>query len=498
MFSAVRIGGGRRAKYVAPAGVADPYDWYPALDLNDVPFHTAAGSWGAQQTVQAVVEPTITRSVTVTTEADLASALAITGSRVYADFSTTNDLALTGSKTDVELIIPSGRSFRGIVIGSFAQAATLTRVRVRGGTLGQFSGGTIGGNLTFLANTHTDIHVDGVQFASLNADSAGVVTSFYDTSSPLATRFAITNTRSHCEEAAHYVYANHFVFAGNTTFTGRNPDVSNASSEAWCIRGRGSPVLIYDNYLRGQKFHRARVAPTVTFDDPQYSWVSGNTFVDLRQARIWNATANADDNAPVTPGANRYTDATWFVDNAVYAEASDGSGLAPNIEGDNVATYLRFTGNSFYGDFAQSTLNTASSASAATDKDVSTGNSFNAIQAPPAWNRAGDPTGVDLPYMSANAIVDAAPFLTPDPLGSLSFTASWSADASADGFVIYVSTKSRASATLDLYPWRYLAAAGTTSLVISNVFSGTKYYRVQPYDAGVLGTVSAESSATPA
>lgn len=467
------------------------YAPYPSLDLNTIPFHTGAGAWGAQQAIIAPTPPTITREVTVTNAAALSTELRTPGTRVIVDFSTTADISVVGSVVDAELVVPDTVSLGNILIGRYLDTAQVTRLRVRGSTLGTLSGGNIA-VLTLLSNNTNNIHIDGIRFRSGNNKNCGMNYTFYygaGANEDIANYTAITNCQFHSEENCGYILSNHLVIAGNCTSSGVNTDTTAGEDEAWCFRTRGAPCVIYDNYLKGRKYHRFRIAPRINTSATQHCYVANNTMVDLNQGRIsWFGFHSADNVA---------TDAitgAWFINNVVYAENQDGD-TAISLEFPNVSTYARVTGNTFYGDFSQGTLASEENIIDATDTDFTTGNAFNSIAAYPDYDRVGSPESLQLNTWTSN--VPYQPFGIKPSGSALSFSVSYTNTTGETGYMVFVSKRSRSSSDPKLYPYRYVAAADTTSLSITDSNAGTKYVRTAPFTNTTLGTVSSQTAYSP-
>lgn len=107
-------------------------------------------------------------------------------------------------------------------------------------------------------------------------------------------------------------------------------------------------------------------------------------------------------------------------------------------------------------------------------------------------------SGQDATLSGGSAGSGDVPSQTPLPSGSLSFTVQWADGDGEAGYVIYVSTSSQTYPDPSLYAYRYLAASGSSSLLISNVQSGTKYVRVAAHQSNYVGDLGHEVSYTPA
>lgn len=471
----------------APSGT-DPHPQYAALDRNTLPFHAGSGAWGAQVPLQGANPPVITRTVTVTSTVQANTEAATPGTRIIMDYDTTSGVLIQGSFSDLDIVIPSGRSLGAFTIGTYSVDASLQRIRIRGDTVGTYSGGSLA-SIEFLANVKEDYIIDGVSCRG------GVVTSlWYDGGGhapyPTVTRSAIVNCRFHSEQAVALWYSDHCLWAGNCFSSGVNYSPIPGSDESWDVRSRGAPFVHYDNDFRGTKFHRTRHAPHYerTSLPPEYLYIANNRYVDLHEARIF---------AIFPDSLNASTDTlagVWFVNNTVYAENGTGE-TTPSMDAVKVSNYARFINNTFYGDFTQSMLNSSSSVSEATSKDFATGNTFSAIAAIPAYTRAGDPNVIPLPYM-AFTIVEEFTF---KPVSTLSITVTTSTAPGTSGQVLFGSYRDRGSLTdPSVYPMRKLISNSATSTVITSVPAGIKYIRPCPYTGSTFGTPGAQASYTPA
>lgn len=481
-------------RYNPPASGGGGTDLYPGttLDLNTIEFHTTSGAWGAQQTVLPPTPPTITREVTVTNPTDMETELKVPGTRVIANFNTTVDCNVLGFITDAELVIPTGSQLGPMTMGGAINNRSINRLRIRGDTFGTNGGGIVG-KISILGADVNDVHCDGINFNGQGNGGFQVERLEVAGVQQYAERIALTNCRLTALEATFLSAANHLVVWGCSFSSGRGPTGSSSSIEAWCIRNNGGPAIYANNYFHGRSFHRIRNHPRVVAGaTPQYVWMKNNTMVDICQARlVWLSRVGSHT-------ADDVIDAAWFENNECWAENADGQ-TAPSLDlsAMSASGYVRVSNNIFHGDFTQSVLNGQDSLCPASNEDWTTGNTYGAITTLPTPDRAGDPEAIPLSGGSG-AIIQAYPFRSDIPVGTLSITATWPADATADGFIVYVSRRSRATNDATLYPWTYLAGPGTTSLVINELVSGTVYVRVAPYIGSTIGTVGAQNSYTPA
>lgn len=365
-----------------PAAVVDSsaYSLYPSLDLNTIPFHVGAGAWGAQAVVQAPAAPITTTNVSVSTWADFESAC-LAGARqitVTASISGVGN-PVSGSCADLDIIVNPGVIINNPIFGLFGQGNAVTRIRLRGPTLGTYSGGQVH-NMRFFGLS-TDIHIDGI---GLTGGGPAKEVAIETASSLNHQRMAITNCRGMAGNAFYLGNVGNLVVAGCSVYSGADLTPVSPNDEAWnfrCTEGKG-PVIFFDNDLRNPRFHNIRVHPNNAALNQGYVWASQNLILDYEEARIfWAGRASAGDSGNLL-GA-------WLVGNSIYAEDNDPV-FTPDIEIEH-CPYGRVTGNTFYGDF---TVNDIYLRAEVIDGDK-TGNTFNGSVTEPAWSRVGDPTGLD-------------------------------------------------------------------------------------------------------
>ena len=469
-------------------------DYYPGTtyDLNQIAFHIAAGDWGPRQIVDKVVAPTITREVTVTNPTDMETELKVPGTRVIANFNTTADCNVLGFVTDAELVIPTGSQLGPMTIGGAINGRSVNRLRIRGDSFGT-PGGGITGKISILGLDVNDVQCDGINFNGQGNGGFQVERLESGGNQQYAERIALTNCRLTALEATYLTAANHLIVWNCSFSSGRGPTGSSSSIEAWDIRNNGGPAIYVDNYFHGRSFHRIRNHPRVVAGStPQYVWIAGNVMIDICQARlIWlsRVGSHTSDDA---------IDAAWVHDNESWAENADGQ-TAPSLDLSAMSPtgYVRVINNVFRGDFTQAVLNGLASLCPASDMDWATGNAFNAISTLPTPGAAGDPEAIPLSGGSGG-IIQPYPFRSDIPVGTLSATVTIVPDGGADGCIVYMSRRSRASGDATLYPWTFLTTAAASSYVITDLVSGTIYVRYAHYTGGVIGPLSAQASYTPA
>lgn len=365
--------------------VAEPYPWYPALDLTRIPFHTGAGPWGPRAAIVAPAPPYTTRSVRVSSAAEFAAEARIPQTRITVAAQFIGPVVVLGDVTDVDIVVPPGHRVAQLTIGRYAPPSTSQRVRVRGTTPGVHSGGLIG-RLTFGSMAAiSDIIIDGVD---LNGEDGNGGHLLWDFVRP-AERVAVVNIRGHGVGPASLEPGGvNIVIAGNRIMSGARPREMNGYPEGWGIRG-GGRIVVYDNRIDGTRYHRVRVHPVP--GPPQYAWVANNTFVDPHEARIFSVFEQSGRFSHRSAGA-------WAVCNRVYAHSTC---ISPSFDAMH-ANYAMLTSNVFFGSITEA-LQRAQQAAHGPGRDYLTGNTFSAWQAPPAWQAPGDPTTtVPLPLVAGS------------------------------------------------------------------------------------------------
>lgn len=366
------------------ASVAEPYRWYPSLDLARIPFHAAEGPWGPRAPIAAPAPPVTRRTVRVTSAAQFATEALVPGTRVIIDADYIGPTVLFGDVTDLDIVVPPGRTVARLWIGRYNPPSTTRRVRVRGTTPGQHSGGLIG-NLVFYSGPATDLIIDGVDLNGDDGQGGGLLLHLARSSE----RVAVVNIRGHGVGAAFLGVSDDIVFAGNRILSAARPGEVNGWPEGWGLRVGGDRIVVYDNRIDGTRYHRVRVHPEP--GQQQYAWVANNTFVDPREARIF-AAIDMSGRKPVS-----HSTAVWALCNLAYAHSSciPGSFEAPH------ANYARVTSNTYFGSITEADLRHRQ-AWHGPGRDYLSGNRFAAWRSPPAWETPGDPATVPLPPVKAD------------------------------------------------------------------------------------------------
>lgn len=366
--------------------VVEPYRWYPLLDLARVPFHTASGPWGPRAPIAAPAPPATTRTVRVTSASQLAAAALVPGTLIVVDAEYVGNAVVFGDVTDIDIVVPRGRTVGQLIIGRYTPPSTTRRVRIRGTTPGSHSGGLLG-HISFASSLATDIIIDGVDLNGANGRGGSLLWAFGGG----VERAAVVNIRGHGVGSASLYSHTHgvidVVIAGNRIMSGARPREVNGYLDGWGVRG-GDRIVIYDNRIDGTRYHRVRMHPKQG-TQIQYAWVANNTFIDSHEARIFSVFSIG--------AATKYS-GVWAICNRVYAHSRC---MPPSFEAPD-AQYAMLTHNTFFGSITEAGQRIIQTAHGA-GRDYLTGNTFSPWQAPPQWDGSGDPTiTVPLPPQDSN------------------------------------------------------------------------------------------------
>lgn len=392
---------------LASAG-ADPFTWYTDLDKADIPFHAGSGEWGAQSTIDEPSAPTGTMTdVTAANATELAThiytanrRITLTGNIATATFNSSNIV-------DVDIIVPSGILWTSPSIGGGGN--TVTRLRIRGSTVGSHSGGQI--HEFDLQGTGSDVILDGLDFSgSINksAINLGPSGGF--------NRGAIVNCRVASAGICITSTCADLVIAGCSVLSGldTSAETSPTNEEAYGIRCNyetDGNVVVYacdirSNPARVQSSHaRFRCHP-----DPgiEHVWVANNRFVERVENWIFNVSAGG-------PGELGNAISAWFMNNEVISDGAGTTGGA-SVPKLFIATNPDPPGTERDAEWSYCQGNTIKSTDIASDSDVNmagiengtsgrSGNTYTSLPgSDPAWGTsiaagnavgAGDPSGID-------------------------------------------------------------------------------------------------------
>lgn len=360
------------------ARVAQPYRWYPKLDLSRVPFHVAAGPWGPRAPIAAPAEPMTNRNVRVNSAAEFIAEAARPGTQITLGAQFIGPVMVTSDVSDLDVIVPPGHRIARLTIGRYSPPSATQRVRIRGTTPGTHSGGVVGSIVFASTGAIRDIIIDGIDLNGDDGNGGNLLWHFVKD----AERVAIVNVRGHGVGPGSLGGGSDMVIAGNRIITAARSREINGYPEGWGIRAGGTRIVVFDNRIDGSRYHRVRVHPEP--GPPQYAWVAGNTFVDPFEGRILSAFNYF--------GTRQRYAALWGICNRVYAHSTC---VTPSFDGQH-ADYAMLTHNAFFGNLNRTTQQTVQ-AMHGSGRDYLTGNTFSPWRAPPAWDGPGDPTVVPLP-----------------------------------------------------------------------------------------------------
>jgi hypothetical protein len=366
----------------ADARVTEGYRWYPTLDLARIPFHTASGPWGPRAPIIAPEAPETRRTARVTSATQLAAEALIPGTRILIDADYIGPAVIFGDVTDVDIVVPRGRTLAKLIIGRYTPPSATRRVRIRGTTPGVHSGGVVG-QINFASNPATDLIIDGLDLNGDDGQGGGILLHFVWPPE----RVAVVNNRGHGVGSASIMGdGNDIVFAGNRILSGVRSREINGYLDGWGLRG-GSRIVVYDNRIEGTRYHRVRVHPGAK--RPQYAWVANNIFVDPNEARIFGAWR--------TDNSQHRFSGVWAVCNRIYAHSTC---MSASFEAQDV-DYAMLTSNSFFGSFTAESQR-ALQALHGPGRDYVSGNTFSRWQPPPPWQTGENPAAVPLPPVNGS------------------------------------------------------------------------------------------------
>lgn len=373
-----------RGQAPPPAPPSGAYDWYPALDLDIIPFNVAAGDWGAQNTVKVATGPTTTSTGTAGTPTQLIDACNTPGTEVTLSDDIDGASVSTGNITDVVVVVPTDAKLLRPIFGrATAPFRQITRLHIRGDVAGTFGGGQ-SHQMRFFGPID-DLVIGGFNASGPGGNNGAI--NIQKNSGGACRRLAIHNMRGNC--GGYFLLCNidDPVIAGCSVLTAQD---TVTPVEAWGFRFSRDTlgnVIEFGNDVRASTarlgltnnvYHRSRRHPN---PGALYSWAYGNTYVDRVESRIFLIDAAFGGGTGILNGA-------WFQQNLVIA-----TGGIPDCQIKDAA-YGRITDNTFQSDEFLSSAN-LNLGPLVTD-GVKTPNTFEALPgSDPAWGAAGDPSSID-------------------------------------------------------------------------------------------------------
>ena len=363
----------------APAPTAGSYAHYPALNLNDIPWHTAAGGWGPQVRLEAPALPVTTRSVTVNNRAEFNAAASIAGTRITIATGWPGNTLATINANDIDVIIPPGVSIGAIEFGVWPRDYAISRVRIRGTTPGTHSGGRMGQYRDYARVS--DIIIDGID---LNGDSPYTVQGNNEGWIPFrihSNRVAVLNSRIISSDSTWLGSARHVVIANSNFYHAASTRAQVGYPGGYGIRNSAGPVTIIDSRVQGTRYHNIRVSSEGNSGELLY--VGRSTIVAMAEGRtswMWNHI-----NVNVGRGQGAI-----MAGNSIYTYSAPGCPFGPEISSVNV-DWSRVANNRFFGG-GNAVFNSVTANGGGTE-----GNTFAALGSFPAWGGPGDPRQVPQP-----------------------------------------------------------------------------------------------------
>lgn len=378
-----------RAAVASGGGGGDPYPWYPALDLNQIPFHVGAGTHGAQQVIEAPSAPVNSNGSTSVSTVSAFEAAAGTTGRIINVTASMGDVFLDDSTLhDLDIVLGSGVHIGTLSIGNGVESgspSSVQRIRIRaadGVSATQCSVNALRSN----GSVVQDLIFDGIGMRGRGAAP------FYMT---LPNRVAMVNCVARADQELALIGPTNFVIAGCNFASGYEPD-PGGSATRWTLRagageGGTGPFIVYNSRIESlsgvgdRSYHRLRFHPRVG-GGQMYLWASNNVYVDSREARgVWVELV----------GINNLTDrvtSAWAINSTAYLRyLNSGAYYSESYSLQAVQNVARATGVTFYGDLTLTDQQGVNATSLAADADHTTGCTFNAWQDPPAWGGPGSP-----------------------------------------------------------------------------------------------------------
>lgn len=291
------------------------------------------------------------------------------------------------SANDVDVVIEPQAAIGSLEVGTFSMPM-VSRVRVRGPTSGQRSGGRLG--QLRLRDGVSDVIVDGVDLngASSFGNAAEENQAFRVAN---CNRLAVLNVRA---IAAGFIWlggARQVVIANSNFYHGGATRAASGYAEGWGVRNVGGPLTIVDSRIQGTRYHNLRAQSDGSTQELLY--VTRTTFVAMAEGRtawLWNNLGNGPFRG----------EGAILENNDIYSYSASSCNFGPEIGAPDVE-YSRVRNNRFFGGGtavnSQAQLN-AAAAGYTGSHDWSVGNTFASLPAQlPAWVGPGDPTMVPLP-----------------------------------------------------------------------------------------------------
>lgn len=358
----------------------DPYPLYTSFDRNEIEWHIGT-SVGPQVPLQAPAAPVTNATIDVTSASEYNAAVAI-GARVVRIMNAITVSGVTPANDTDVVVMPGVR-----VSGEVRFPGAWSRVRVRGPTIGVYSGGSIAkwaSNAT-PGTPQTDLILDGIGISGDGGTDGYIIQPHFGMD-----RFAILNCRMHAVKAFAYMTSVRHLFVANTTGL---CGVGGPATVTWGFRhDDDGPIVFVDCDLRSAQaagedsYHLIRSKPPTGSVNEKHIYIKNCVGVEDGFAKFF--WANFTD---LSLGTDRH--ASMIVRNA-RTYSADTVGGNGTIYPESVGVYAEVTGGEFYGRPAVGDLASSESGSLAATKNFSS-NQFFAYAGRPSWG-GRDPTGLPL------------------------------------------------------------------------------------------------------
>jgi hypothetical protein len=377
----VRNSGG---SLLVPVGVANPYIYYPSFSKNNFPPQNGSGFWGAQSTIKEAVAPTIGTSASVANFAEFETQVTLGSREVNLTGTVSGGTGFSSTSIDVDVtdihIKLNGNILRNLAIGSVSTPNQSARIRITGpGQLHYFA-----------ANNCDDLIIENCYVSGPGANNFALIVRAYGGGT--SRRLAVHNVLARCGGYFYIGDATDTAFFNVTALTGED---LITPAEAWGIRHStnaiGNHVMhkvdlrINPSRVSPNNHHNLRFHPSSGYE---YIFLDDVTFVHRPTTQhVWvNASAGGG-----TLGT--HVDALWIQNSRFHSD----SGYPNMAIGDT--NHARLLNNSVFSDGwtsdAQINYDPDPGTVAATVDPLTSGTTYAATGADPAYSALGNPSLVD-------------------------------------------------------------------------------------------------------
>jgi hypothetical protein len=329
--------------------------------------------------------PDTDRSVTVHTTGDFNAEASVPGTEITIGTGWGGGTVVSITASDVDVIIPSGIAVGAIEIGAFPRTTPIARVRIRGSTPGEHSGGRMG-QLRAQPSTdgiYTDVVVDGVDINGDSPFGGGETNQAFRVE---IVRMAVLNSRVIAAGYGWLGASSQTVIANTNFYHGAAARSQVGYPEGWGIRNTAGPFTIFDSRIQGTRYANVRMQSVGQAGELLY--IGNSLLINIAEGQtcwVWEDL-----------GAGPYTGEGGLIENSgIYTYSAPSCGFAAEIRTSDV-DWAEIKNNDFFGAgtsvFTQGIIDAAVKGGG-----VATGNTFSALTTVPAWAGPGDATAVPLP-----------------------------------------------------------------------------------------------------